>query len=58
MKNTQYNAIVNVAMWLATGAAVCVAVFLTSRIAPLWFFLIPLFGGPLNSMTHKAGSDE
>jgi heme/copper-type cytochrome/quinol oxidase subunit 1 len=28
--------------WLATGAAICVAIALTQRISPLWFFLMPL----------------
>jgi len=33
------------AMWIATGAAVVIAVYATKNVAPLWFFLMPLIGG-------------
>jgi heme/copper-type cytochrome/quinol oxidase subunit 1 len=34
----------NAAMWLAVGAAVCLAIYLTDSATPLWYFLIPLIG--------------
>lgn len=30
------------AAWVATGAAVCVAVIVTRRVSPMWFFLLPM----------------
>lgn len=45
MKNIRDYASIIIAMWLATGAAVCLAVFLTERILPLWFFTMPIVGG-------------
>lgn len=29
------------AAWIATGAAIIYAIYVTGRISPLWFFLLP-----------------
>ena len=41
MKPTTARAIHDAAMWVSTGAAVCIAIMLTGRMTPLWFFIIP-----------------
>ena len=45
-------AISNAAMWLSVGVAIVLALFLTERIAVLWFFLIPMISG----YTAKTGA--
>ena len=34
--------ITDAAAWLATAAAIIVAVYITERIMPMWFFAIPM----------------
>jgi hypothetical protein len=58
MRNFRRNAVTDAAMWLSTGAAICIAIFLTERIIPLWFFLMPIIGGyAMRSAEVKATQD-
>lgn len=46
------------AAWIATALAVCVCIYFTHRIAPMWFLILPALQNVRSRPDEKAGESN